>query len=105
MFADLKPLETAPDGGTVDAEGNVWSALVRSGEIGCFAPDGSLLRRIAMPCALPSSVMFAGPELDEIYVTSISDSGSRTADGPDDGGLFRITGLGVHGLPEPRFAG
>ena len=49
--------------------------------------------------------MFAGPKLDELYVTSISDSGTRKVDGPADGGLFRVTGLGVHGLPEPRFAG
>lgn len=105
VFADLKAFDTAPDGGTVDASGNVWSAFVRSGEIGCFAPDGTLLRRIAMPCSLPSSVMFAGPDLAELYVTSISDSGSRKAEGPDDGGLFRLTGLGVHGLPEPRFRG
>lgn len=105
VFADLAPLDTAPDGGTVDAEGNVWSALVRSGEIGCFSPSGALLRRIEMPCQLPSSVMFGGPELDVIYVTSISDSGTRTADGEHDGGLFAVRGHGAKGLPEPRFAG
>jgi L-arabinonolactonase len=104
-FADLAPLDTAPDGATVDAEGNVWSALVRSGQIGRFSPDGKLQMRIDMPCALPSSVMFGGPDLDILIVTSIRDSGNRIVDGPADGGLFAVTGHGAKGLPEPRFAG
>jgi L-arabinonolactonase len=37
---DLAPLDTAPDGATVDAEGHLWVALVRSGEIGRFNPAG-----------------------------------------------------------------
>ena len=105
VFADFAALDTAPDGATVDAEGNLWSALVRSGQIGCFAPDGRSLRKLAMPCALPSSVMFGGPDLDVLYVTSIRDSGNRTAFGEHDGGLFAVTGLDARGLPEPRFAG
>ena len=105
VFVDFAALDTAPDGATVDAEGNLWSALVRSGQLGCFAPDGRLLRRIEVPCAMPSSVMFGGPDLDVLYVTSIRDSGNRTAFGEHDGGLFAVTGLAARGLAEPRFAG
>ena len=103
---DTVPLDSAPDGATVDSEGYIWTALVGSGQIGRFAPDGRLDRLIEMPPTMPSSVMFGGAELDVLYVTSISDSGARKAENdPAAGGLFQIIGLGVKGLPEPRFAG
>ncbi|SLN71342.1 SMP-30/gluconolactonase/LRE family protein [Oceanibacterium hippocampi] len=105
LFVDLREHDGAGDGATVDQEGNLWIALVFSGEIACFAPDGKLIERIRTPCRMPSSVMFGGRDLDVLYLTSISDTGIRQADGPQDGGLFAITGLGAKGLPEVRFAG
>jgi sugar lactone lactonase YvrE len=47
--------------------------------------------------------MFAGVGLDELYVTSISDSGNRTSDEAGAGGLYRITGVGAAGIAEQRF--
>jgi sugar lactone lactonase YvrE len=105
VFADLAPLGTAPDGATVDAEGHLWSALVRSGQIGCFDPAGRLVRRIDLPVTRPTSLTFGGPGLDTLYVTSISASHRYTATEAGAGGIFAITGLGVVGLPEPRFLG
>lgn len=101
VFADLSPLDTAPDGATVDADGCLWVALVRSGEVGCFTPGGRLLRRIRMPVTYPTSVNFGGPDLDTLYVTSISKSHRLTAAEPEAGGLFAITGLGASGIAEP----
>ncbi len=106
ILVDTAPMETAPDGATVDAEGCIWTALVRSGQIGRFRPDGSLDRLIDMPTPHPSSVMFGGADLDQIYVTSISRSLTRDAENdPGAGGLYAVSGTGVTGLPEPRFAG
>jgi sugar lactone lactonase YvrE len=105
VFADLKPLATAPDGATVDAEGHLWSALVRTGQIGRFDPAGQLVQRIDMPVSYPTSLAFGGPGLDVLYVTSISATLRYVAREPEAGGLFAIEGLGVTGLPEPRFAG
>jgi sugar lactone lactonase YvrE len=105
VFADLKAFETAPDGATVDAEGYLWSALVRTGQIGRFDPMGRLVRRIDMPVTRPTSLAFGGPGLDVLYVTSISASLRYTAIEAEAGGLFAIEGLDVVGLPEPRFAG
>ncbi len=103
---DTAPLGTAPDGATVDAEGFIWTALVLTGRISRFAPDGRLDRVIEMPVSFPSSVMFGGAGLDVLFVTSISDSLNRRApDEPEAGGLFAVHGLGVRGLAEPRFAG
>ena len=94
---------TGSDGATVDRDGNLWLALTGSGEIGCISSDGKLIDRIRMPINLPSSVMFGGPDLDELYVTSISNSGNRTSTEVNAGGLFRVTGLGATGLAESRF--
>ncbi len=95
--------DTGSDGATVDSEGNLWAAFVGSGEIGCISPDGKILERIPMPVRLPSSVMFGGTGLDELYVTSISDSGNRTSEEEGAGGLYRLSGLGATGIAEMRF--
>jgi sugar lactone lactonase YvrE len=54
-----------------------------------------------------TSVNFGGPNLDILYVTSMAKPPLPRfpEDGPLGGSLFAITGLGVKGVPEPRFAG
>lgn len=102
------------DGSTVDAEGCVWNALVIGGDLIRYAPDGSVERRIGMPVKNITSVNFGGENLDEIYVTSMArvshpathehfEQQAKPQFGA--GSLFRIRGLGIKGLPEPRFAG
>ena len=95
------------DGATVDAEGGVWSALVYVGKLARYHPDGSLDRLIDMPVKKVTSVMFGGPELDVLYVTSMAKPPlPRFPDDPQQrGSLFAIHDLGLRGLPEPRFAG
>ncbi len=105
VAVDTAPHDSGPDGGTVDSEGYLWSALVHASQIARFAPDGSLDRLIDMPCTRPASVMFGGPDLDIVFVPSIRDSGNVRGDKEIDGALFAIHGLGIAGLPEPRFAG
>jgi len=104
-FIDLEPLDAIPDGATVDADGCLWSALVSRGRIGCFSPDGELVRTIEMPTDHPSSVMFGGLGLDVLYVTSIWEWQQVKTENDADGHLFAIHGLETAGLPEPRFAG
>jgi L-arabinonolactonase len=105
VFVDTAAMSTGTDGATVDQQGNLWVALIGSGAIGCFDPNGKLIQEVAMPVQLPSSVMFGGIDLDILYVTSISDSGNRTSLEEGAGGLYQITGLGARGLPEGRFEG
>jgi sugar lactone lactonase YvrE len=105
VLVDTAAMNTGTDGATVDQDGNIWVALIGSAAIGCFSPNGKLIRQVDMPVKLPSSVMFGGDELDILYVTSISDSGNRTSHEEGAGGLYQVTGLGVIGLPEGRFAG
>jgi sugar lactone lactonase YvrE len=98
----------APDGATVDSEGYLWNAWIGAGtgggDIRRYSPDGRLDRRIELPTAKVTSVMFGGPNLDVLYVTSMG-LGGFPEDRAADGGLFAIMGLGVQGIPEPRFGG
>jgi L-arabinonolactonase len=106
VFVKTGELHGSPDGCTVDAEGRVWSALMRSGQVGCFTPDGKLERAIKVPPKHVSSTMFGGKNLDELYITSIGSAlGGFLEPNEADGGLYVIRGLGVKGKPEPRFAG
>ena len=102
------------DGSTVDAEGCVWNALVIGGDLIRYRPDGTEDLRIGMPVKNITSVNFGGPNLDEIYVTSMARVSHpathdhfEKAQAPQfgAGSLFRITGLGIQGVAEPRFAG
>lgn len=95
---------SAPDGATVDAEGCLWVALIQAGKLGRYAPDGSLLLVLDVPTPYPSCPCWGGPDLDVLYVTSLSNTGNLIkSDHPDAGALFAFRGLGVRGLPEVRF--
>jgi sugar lactone lactonase YvrE len=105
-FFDSSPWGPIPDGATVDSEGNIWTAICEGGVVLCLSPAGRVVREIAFPTRIPASVMFFGPELDRLFVPTIDPSfipGREAA--ADDGCCFVIDGLGVQGLPEPRYAG
>jgi sugar lactone lactonase YvrE len=103
VFVNTEPQGSGCDGATIDSEGYLWSVLVRIGKIARFAPDGTIVRTIDMPIRHPTSVSFGGPDLDVLYVTSISRSHALGDDHPDAGGLFAVEGVGVRGLPAHRF--
>lgn len=104
VFADTDALGSAPDGCCFDQEGGLWTALVHAGAVVRFDRDGNLDRRIDVPVAHPASLCFGGDDLTDLYVTSISDSGRLSADGPLDGALLRIRGAGYAGAQRPRCA-
>jgi L-arabinonolactonase len=116
VFATTKDDLGVADGSTVDAEGYMWNAQVTGGELVRYAPDGSVERRIGMPVKNVTSVIFGGENMDEIYVTSMARVAHPGADALGHfaveskpqfgaGGLFRITGLGIQGVPGTRFGG
>ena len=117
VFASTSEERGVFDGSTVDEEGYIWNSRFITGELVRHAPDGTIERRIELPVPTMTSVMFAGDNLDEVYMTSMARvewAGPAVADkypGGDkalprsSGGIFKVTGLGVRGLPEHRFAG
>ncbi|MHB9351158.1 SMP-30/gluconolactonase/LRE family protein [Pseudomonas amygdali pv. morsprunorum] len=96
----------AADGCTVDAEGCLWQALVYAGKLVRYTPDGQVDRIIDMPVKKVTSLTFGGPNLDTLYVTSMARPPLPRfpKDGQQPGALFAITGLGVQGIAERRFA-
>ncbi|MEM7120088.1 MAG: SMP-30/gluconolactonase/LRE family protein [Pseudomonadota bacterium] len=106
VFLDTRPYNATPDGGTIDADGYLWTTFTETGCIARFAPDGSLDELIETPIEMVTSLTFGGDDMDVLYVTSIGDEidGLRPSK-PDAGGIYAVTGLGAKGLPEPKFAG
>jgi len=94
-----------PDGCTTDAQGGLWVAEVGDWHIRRYAPDGRLDREIRMPFQKPTSVMFGGPDLATLYVTSMRFglTEAELADQPLAGSLLQLD-VGVKGLPEHEFA-
>jgi sugar lactone lactonase YvrE len=93
-----------PDGAAVDSQGNYWCAMYEGGRLLCFAPDGALLREVALPLRCPTMVAFGGADLSTLYITSAS-HGRRSAEREQ----YPLTGhvlamrLDVAGLPEPLY--
>lgn len=104
-FANTRALGGIPDGATVDADGLMWMAICEGAKVVAFRPDGKIERVVDMPVQLPASVMFGGPNLDQLFVTSIDPALLGRPSVPGGGDLWVIEGLGARGLPEPRYAG
>lgn len=104
-FVDTGELGGLPDGATVDRDGLLWVAIYGGGKLAAFRPDGGLERTVDMPVRLVSSVMFGGPGLDQLYVTTIAHGalGEPCEEGAGD--VYLVEGLGARGVAEPRYAG
>jgi sugar lactone lactonase YvrE len=107
VFLSLEPHESAfPDGMTVDAEGYVWCAQPMFGRLARYDPKGVLERIIELPVSRGTGVMFGGPNLDVLYVTTmrVTLSDAQLAEEPLAGSLLALR-PGVKGIAETPFAG
>ncbi|MBC9176879.1 SMP-30/gluconolactonase/LRE family protein [Roseomonas ludipueritiae] len=95
-----------PDGGTVDAEGCLWSARYGGGGVARFRPDGSLDHFLPLPAQKITCCAFGGPELRTLFVTSATEGLSEEdkVAQPLAGHLMALE-PGVAGRPPRRFAG
>jgi L-arabinonolactonase len=107
VFFDTRAVAGRPDGGTVDAEGCYWMAGVGGWQLVRLTPKGVIDRLVELPVERPTRPAFGGRDLDVLYVTSIGQSPTPGTEPrqPQAGGVFAVTGLGVTGVPQPRFAG
>lgn len=96
-----------PDGMSIDEEGMLWIALWDGAMVGRWNPaNGELLSKIPLPVSRPTSCVFGGRDLDELYITSARtrlDEKTLSAQ-PLAGGLFKCR-PGVRGGPTWNFAG
>jgi gluconolactonase len=83
-----------PDGMCLDAAGNLYVAHYGMKQVQVLSPEGKLLRRYDGGNLLTSNVAFAGPNMDQLYVT-----GGAGEQGGNKGALYRLDLKGVKGLP------
>lgn len=95
-----------PDGLTVDSEGYVWSAKWDGWRVVRYSPDGKIDAIVEMPVQRPTSVMFGGPELNQLYITSAWTRLAQEvkAQQPLAGHVF-VVETEVSGLPETDYKG
>jgi len=86
-----------PDGLTVDAEGGVWVAAVRAGEVVRFKSDGAVKQQIKVPAKMVTSVVFGGADMMDLYIVTADNL--EVAD--RKGTIFRMRS-DVPGLPVPK---
>ncbi|VTU30830.1 L-arabinolactonase [Variovorax sp. SRS16] len=101
VFVRTDDQDSGPDGCCFDDEGGLWTALVRTGALARFDMQGRLTHKIDLPVAHPSALCFGGPEMADLFVTTISDSGRLSASGPLDGAVLKLTGSGFRGAARP----
>jgi len=97
-FLAVPAEEKTPDGMTVDADGNIWSARWDGWGLFRYTPAGELIEKIDFPVAKVSSVIFGGRGLDELYVTT---AGGSPEAATADGTLYRVR-VAAKGLGEFR---
>ena len=64
--------DCAPDGLTVDSEGGVWSAKWDGSRVVRYTPDKKVDITLDLPVSRPTSLIFGGPELTKLFITSAS---------------------------------
>jgi sugar lactone lactonase YvrE len=95
----------APDGMTIDEDGNLWIALWGGSAVGCWNPEsGELIQEIEVPAKNVTSCAFGDDDLKTLYITTarIGTSDEDLKRFPEAGGLFK-TRLGVKGVKASFF--
>lgn len=107
-FAAIEEGDGSPDGLCVDAEGAVWVALWRGGEVRRYLPDGRLDRAVEVGTPLVTSCAFAASgggagDLDLLVITTAT--GETRPPGAGAGLTYAYQPGDAIGLPADRFAG
>lgn len=91
------PGQGKPDGAMLDADGVYWVCGIYSGCLWGFDHDGLLVGEISLGHPMITMPCLAGSQLDQLFVTSLSRSGSV------QGGLLRAGPCGLVGRKPHRF--
>ncbi|TRC96012.1 SMP-30/gluconolactonase/LRE family protein [Mesorhizobium sp. WSM4303] len=103
VFVDHRSSKGYVDGSVVDRDGVLWNAVWGGKAVKAYAPDGTLLREIAVPAGQTSCPAFVGAKADRLAVTSAwkgKDDKQRKLD-PQAGMTFLLD-IPVNGRFEPR---
>jgi sugar lactone lactonase YvrE len=100
VAVEVPPDLGAPDGMTMDAEGNLWIALWGGSAVGCWDPrSGELLQTVEVPAKNVTSCAFGDEDLKTLYITTARQgtSDEELKKYPHAGGVFKIR-MKVKGL-------
>jgi gluconolactonase len=100
-FAKLS--EGVPDGLAIDVEGGIWVAAAMGGAVVHFRSDGTLTHTIKVPLTMPSSVVFGGRDMQDLYIVTGDERffGDDPVTPPSRAAIFR-TRVPIPGLPAPK---
>lgn len=88
------PEEGNPDGMTIDDEGMLWVCHWTGYKVCRYNPEtGQKLDEIKLPCDKPTSCVFGGPDMKDLYITTASIDDAK---GDLAGSIFKV-GLDVGG--------
>lgn len=88
-----------PDGGTVDTQGNYWSAGIYRGMINQVSPQGELLRSLQMPFSGITMPCFGGIDGRTLFVTSLT----VELDEEEQAGTLLACEIDAQGAPVYKF--
>ena len=77
-----------PDGITLDSENHLWVAFWDASVVRWLNPSGKSVEEIPIPAKQPSSVMFGGTNLTDLYITSACEGAEDITSGYDEKGVF-----------------
>lgn len=97
-FLELDKSHGLPDGMTVDTADDIWTARFNGASVCHFKPDGTFIEKIDLPANQITSLIFAGEDLTDLYITSAG-AHQKPDTGKHAGALFHVR-TNVQGRPE-----
>jgi len=92
VFFQCNESKGLPDGITIDTEDHIWAAFWGDSVIRRINPKGEFVKEVILPAIQPSSVIFGGDELSDLYITTACQGAHNLEKGLDEKGDF----LGGH---------
>ena len=91
---------------TVDSEDHLWVAIWGGSRVQRYTPEGTLDREIELPTSQVTSMTFAGPTLEDLYITTaqVGLTADQLEQEPLAGACF-VCQPGVTGTPTNLFNG
>ena len=86
VFFQGTPEQGLPDGLTIDVQDSLWSAFWSASCVRRLDRCGNVIAQVPLPVKQPTSVVFGGNGLSELFITSAAMGGGSENGGP----VFRV---------------
>ncbi|MDV7143904.1 SMP-30/gluconolactonase/LRE family protein [Tropicimonas sp. TH_r6] len=103
IFIDMRKDDWGPDGGVIDADGNLWNAQWGASRVAAYNRKGEFLREIRFAARQTSCPAFGGADLSELFVTSAAtDLPSEEIDACHENGMTFVAETQARGQKEHK---